>query len=87
MPGRLPMTRERAEEYRRLAQECLAMARTASTPEGRSTLIDMAETWLRRAEEQKHAGSSLQVPPQPGPVEDRPVVRQQQQVQPKDESE
>jgi hypothetical protein len=42
----------RADEYRRLARECLATARTISTGETRTALIDMARIWTRLAEEQ-----------------------------------
>src|SRR5262249_37758954 len=73
------MTRARAEEYRRLAQECLALARTVSTREARANFVAMAETWLRLAEEQDQ-GSALTVPPPPA---EQPAMQQQQQVQPK----
>jgi len=75
------MTRARAEEYRRLAQECLALARTVSTGEARANFVAMAETWLRLAEEQDQ-GSALTVPPPPA---EQPAMQQQQQVQPKDD--
>src|SRR5262245_35782793 len=48
------VTRTRAEEYRRLAQQCLAMARSASTEEGRATLLEAAQSWFRLVEEQDH---------------------------------
>jgi hypothetical protein len=68
-------------EYRRLAQECQAMARSVSTEEARTALLEMAQTWLRLADEQEVA-----IPP--GGVEAaQPVAQQQQQVQPKDDDE
>jgi hypothetical protein len=85
--GATAMMRERAEEYRRCAQDCLVMARAASTPEGRPALVHMAETWQRLADEQDHENTDLNlhgIPPPIGPVGDRPVAQQQQQVQPKD---
>ena len=67
---------ERAEQYRRRA--CLMMASTIQSEESRASLIAMAQTWLRLAEE------PLSVPPE---VSDRPqpAVQQQQQKQPEDE--
>ena len=50
----------RAEEYRRLAKRCLEMMRTVSSPDGRATLVDMAQVWLRLAEEQERAAQQQQ---------------------------
>jgi hypothetical protein len=47
------VTHKRAEEYRRLAQECLIAARTVSTGPARSSLIKMAQVWERLADEQE----------------------------------
>jgi hypothetical protein len=79
------MTRARAEEYRRLAQECLTAARIVTTKEARTLLIERAELWLRLAEEQDGETANVEPPMPPNPIEDRPVVQQQQQVQPKDD--
>jgi hypothetical protein len=49
------VTRKRAEEYRRLAEECLVAARTISTGSTRTTLIRMAQIWERLANEQEAA--------------------------------
>jgi hypothetical protein len=72
----------RADEYRRLARECLAMAHMMATEETRASLIAMAQAWHRLAEEQEAS-----VPP--SAVEQfQPAVQQQQQqrqVQPKDD--
>jgi hypothetical protein len=81
------MTRARAEEYRRLAQECLTAARIVTTKEARTALIERAELWLRLAEEQDGETAQVEPPILPNPIEDRPVVQQQQQVQPKDDDE
>jgi hypothetical protein len=51
------VTSKRAEEYRLLARECLQTARTVSTAKARATLLKMAETWERLAEEQEAAQS------------------------------
>lgn len=40
----------RSEEYRRFAQECLEMARTAEDERSRAVLIQMAQVWLRLAQ-------------------------------------
>ena len=71
----------RADEYRRLAQECLATAREIANEEKRTTLIHMAQVWLRLAEEQRDP------PPPTAANEPRPVVQQQQQPQPKKDQE
>jgi hypothetical protein len=49
------MTKKRADEYRRLAEECLIAARTMSTGPGHATLIRMAQVWERLAVEQEEA--------------------------------
>ena len=50
----------RADEYRRLAKRCLEMMRTVSSPDRRATLVDMAQVWLRLAEEQERAAQQQQ---------------------------
>ena len=74
--GEVVVSRDRAERYRGLARECLAMARTISFGSKREILTDMAQTWLQLAQEQDAAilGARSQ-----------PVMQQQQQVQPKPE--
>ena len=67
------VTHTKAQEYRRLAKECLAMARSVSTKEVRDSLRQMAQVWHRLADELEQ-GSELGSMP----------VQQQQQVQPKD---
>jgi hypothetical protein len=49
------MATNRANEYRRLAQECLTITRTVSTQETRAALIDMAKVWTQLADEQDAA--------------------------------
>ncbi len=46
--GRFLMAR--SEDYRRFAQECLEMARTAEDPQARASLLHMAQVWFRLAE-------------------------------------
>src|SRR5262245_13007971 len=62
----------RADEYRRRAQQCLEMARTFGDRDARAMLSHMARAWLRLAD-------------MTAPEQNRPVVQQQQQLQPKDE--
>jgi hypothetical protein len=63
----------RAEEYRRLAHECIETAGTVSTQQARATLVQMAEVWLRLAEQQEN--QCLHLPP----------VKQQRQIDPADD--
>jgi hypothetical protein len=78
------VTRTRAEEYRRLAQDCLIAARSASKEDVRAALTEQAEYWRRLAQEQEDEGANIDLVP-PTPVEERPAVQQQQQVQPEDD--
>jgi hypothetical protein len=41
----------RVEEYRRYARECLEMANASQDPQARATLLQMAQVWLRLADE------------------------------------
>jgi hypothetical protein len=75
------VTGRTAQEYRRLAQECRTMARSVSTEEARAALLDMAQTWLRLAEEQELAVPPAAVEPA------QPAIQQQQQIQPKADDE
>jgi hypothetical protein len=75
------MTRPRADEYRRRAQECLDLAREISLERDRAVVLDMAQSWLRLAEEQEAAV----IQPPPVAEQPQPAAQQQQQVQPKDD--
>ena len=76
----------REAEYRRLARECLEMARTVTTENARAALIEMAQVWQRLADEQeRNPGLAESPPPPPGGGQIQPIVQQQQQVQPKDD--
>jgi hypothetical protein len=78
------VTYRKAEEYRRLAQQCLAMACTLSNAEARVSALQMAQVWQRLADEQDRSpGLAERPPPRGGPMQ--PIVQQQQQVQPKDD--
>jgi hypothetical protein len=41
----------KSEQYRRLAQACLLLARNAEDERTRASLLHMAQVWLRLAEE------------------------------------
>jgi hypothetical protein len=64
-----------ADHYRRLARKCLENANAGVTDKIRATLIEMAQLWLRRAEEQD-ALSPTGAAQQP-----QATVHQQQQPQ------
>jgi hypothetical protein len=51
---RATVVASRAEQYRRLADECLMLANLLPAGE-RGSVIAMAQTWQRLAEEQDHA--------------------------------
>jgi hypothetical protein len=70
----MAVTRTTADEYRRRARQCLSVARTLPPGSKRTVLIDAAQSYLQLAEQEAP------------PVPDRPVVQQQQQARPKDES-
>jgi hypothetical protein len=74
----------RAEEYRRRAQECLDLARKISLERDRAVILDMAQSWLRLAEQQ---GTQEAIAPPPAVEQPQAAAQQQQQVQPKDEDE
>jgi hypothetical protein len=50
--GQGRVVESRAEQYRRLARECMTLASTSVSEPGRSTLIEMARVWSRLADEQ-----------------------------------
>jgi hypothetical protein len=59
----------------------LDVARTIKSPDGRATLVQMAQVWQRLADEQESATSIF-----PTATEsDQPTAQQQQQIQPKDD--
>ena len=41
----------KSEQYRRLAQACLEIARRAEDQQARASLLHMAQVWFRLAEE------------------------------------
>jgi hypothetical protein len=71
----MAVTRTRAEEYRRRAQECLELAPKISLERERTLVLDIAQNWRRLAQQQEKLQSPLTEQPQ----------QQQQQTQPKDD--
>jgi hypothetical protein len=79
------VTHNRAEEYRRLAQDCEALARSSSTEDARIAFLDLARHWSYLAEQQEK-GTDIEGPIPPVPAaESQPAAQQQQQVQPTDD--
>jgi len=50
----------RSEDYRRFAQECLEMARTAEDARVRATLLQMAQVWFQLVQEAEASNNSQQ---------------------------
>ena len=46
---------EKAEQYRRFAQECLKMANATSDERTRALFLQMAQAWFRLAEKKNDA--------------------------------
>jgi hypothetical protein len=65
--------------YRRLARECLEVAHTFPAGERRTVLLQMAQIWQRLADDYTDTSAPLF----PTIEAERPVVQQQQQIQPK----
>jgi hypothetical protein len=71
----------KVEDYRRRARACLLMAGTISSDETRAALVEMAQVWMRLADEDTATAP-------PGTVaESPPVMQQQQQIQSKKKTE
>jgi hypothetical protein len=68
------VTRSKAEECRRRAQECLDLARKISLERERAVVLEIAQGWLRLAEQQETKEEQPQA-----------AAQQQQQIQPKEE--
>src|SRR6266511_1730964 len=71
---------DKAEEYRRLAANCVSMAERVTNHQFKASLVDMAGAWLRLAEQaEKNSRTDLvyETPPRPSAQ----VVQQQQQQQ------
>jgi hypothetical protein len=78
---------DRSDEFRKAAADCLQLARATSDPSTRVALLAMAQKWFDLANGPRSQGNfdaavrtfnDEQMRP-------RPMVQQQQQIQPKDE--
>jgi len=69
------------DEYRRRAQECLEIAPTFRNDQSRNILLQMAQVWLRLADDYEDANKMVGRPK--AAEEARPTVQQQQQIHPK----
>ena len=49
-------------DYRKRAEECIAIAQTARTPAQRTMLLHIAETWLRLADDALTRQQRVDVP-------------------------
>jgi hypothetical protein len=78
----MAVTRARAEEYRRKAQEYFDLARTISLKTDRAILLDIAQNYLRLAEKQE---AQEEITPPLIVEQPQAPAQQQQQVQPKDD--
>jgi hypothetical protein len=65
-------TRNAAEEYRRAARECLAMAENPCDPEHKAQWLDLAQHWLRLAEHTEDRWSKGTAPPTCEPADGAP---------------
>jgi hypothetical protein len=54
----------KVEAYRRYARECLEMANASQDPQARATLLQMAQVWLRLADEKTLTQDAEQSRPQ-----------------------
>jgi hypothetical protein len=77
----MAVTRARAEEFRRKAKECFDVARKISLERDRAVILDIAQSWLRLAEQQE----TQEITPPPAVGQPQAAAQQQQQTQPKDE--
>jgi hypothetical protein len=53
---------ERLERYRLNAEKCLTLAQTFNDPQSKRTLIGMAKTWLKLAEQHLKNSQTYETP-------------------------
>ncbi len=51
-----------AEEYRRVAWDCLKLAEAASNPKTNASMLNLADYWVRRADECAARAQSINEP-------------------------
>jgi hypothetical protein len=80
---------DKADEYRRLAANCVSMAERVTDHQFKASLVDMAGAWLRLAEQaEKNSRTDLvyETPPRPSAQVVQQQQQQQQQQQPEPKS-
>ena len=86
---------DKSADFRRQAAACIEVAQRMSLREDRARMAEMAQRWLdlarqaEAAEDAQVSGQHQQIgnqPPPPQPGHGQQPALQQQQVQPKDES-
>ena len=73
---------DRSDKYRKLAKDCVAMARGVTDPGARALLLTMAQRWHNLANGDALNFDSLSREFNDRQMSDMPVVQQQQQIQP-----
>jgi hypothetical protein len=54
----VPSVRRTPEDYRRFAEECLRLGQTTDSQQTRAVLLQMAQVWLRLAEQNEQNRNS-----------------------------
>jgi hypothetical protein len=72
---------DRSDQFRKLAADCVAIAREVTDPDARATLLGMAQTWNEMANGPAVNFDSLVPEFNDRQMSDRPVQQQQQQQQ------
>jgi hypothetical protein len=75
---------DRSDEFRKRATDCLALAQTATDPKARASLLTMAQAWFKLANSSAMNFDAI-VRQFNDEQMSKPVMQQQQQVQPKKE--
>jgi hypothetical protein len=55
-----------AEEHRRIAWDCLKLSEATSNPQTHAALLNLAQYWVRMAEEAERHQDSLDIAPKHG---------------------
>jgi hypothetical protein len=77
---------DRSDEFRKLATDCVAIARTMTDPGNRALLLAMAQKWFDLANgPATNIDAALRVFNEGQMSDTKPAMQQQQQIQPKKE--
>jgi hypothetical protein len=75
--------RNKSEEYRRSAAECLRVAEQTADPTAKAELIAMARSWIAlAAQAERNSQADIVYETPPPAQQEQPVAQQQQQIQP-----